>query len=67
MTTKTPKKSYKKKVRCQNCKDFTTEPGIVTTKYYCQKCMNYRRSNPHKQFPTKETIKALKEVGRWKK
>jgi len=57
---------YKKKYRCQNCKGFTDSWGIVGTKYYCQKCLLYRRNHFNK-FPTPKMVQQLKEVGLWKK
>lgn len=60
------KNHYTKKYKCQNCKDFTDSPGFLGAKIYCQKCLYYRTTHL-KQFPTKEIIKQLKEIGQWKK
>ncbi len=53
------------KVKCQNCSEKTDSPGIVVTKYYCQKCM-ISRDPITKEFPSKQYIKNMKLIGQWK-
>jgi len=60
-----PAKTYNRKFKCNNCGGKTDCPAWVGAKLYCQKCMVYRRVHLG-AFPDKETIKDLKEIGRWK-
>jgi late competence protein required for DNA uptake (superfamily II DNA/RNA helicase) len=66
MKSEIQKRPYERKFRCHNCKGLTDSWGILSTHYYCQKCLLWRRTH-NKVFPSKETINDLKEAGRWKR
>ena len=66
MKSEIQKRPYKRKYKCHNCKGLTDAPAYHLGKIYCQKCTVVRRVSRNKQFPTKEYIKQMKELGRWK-
>lgn len=62
------KRPYDKKYRCNNpghINGFTDSPAYIAGKIFCQKCTVYRTTHL-KKFPTKEIIKKLKEMKRWR-
>jgi len=69
-TTKKPnelqKRPYKKKYKCKNPdhNGFTDSPAYHSGKIYCQKCTLFKKE--YGRLPTKEDIRKLKSVGRWK-